>query len=896
MSKYNGKSHCNDVAFDNLEFIESLYIDYAQRREDIDCEWASLFSKLESIQATTESCNLQNSLLETDSKASKIVEFFRKNGHLFSDTNCLAEPNTSNAESLRSECKNAEDIEMFKKYFEHYCGKIGFEYDHLSSQEERSWLIEKIESQRLPKISNYQATEILQKLIEAEQFEKFLHSRFVGQKRFSIEGGESTLVALQCIINLATESGIRDCTIGMAHRGRLNTLVNILKKPFAAIFSEFNGKLPFPEHFDGDVKYHLGYSHDIVRSGKTCHLSLLYNPSHLEAINPCVMGRIRAKADILNISTKEMLGILIHGDASFCGQGIVAETLSMQNLKGYSVSGVIHIIVNNQVGFTTDSHNSRSTRYCSDSAKGFDIPILHVNGDSPEDVFNVARIAFEYRQRFCKDILIDIVCYRKYGHNEGDDPVPTQPLMYKKISSHPSTVSIYASQLKKDGVLDDHKFSILVDEYKKKLEADFELANAYKYDNSQSFSGAWKNFSPESQNTNTNFTTGIEQSQINSFADILINIPSNRFHERIYKLVTTRGELIKEGSNLDWGSGEYLGFASLLSEGFDIRLSGQDSGRGTFSHRHAELTDISTGEKYAPLKSSNLAGKFNVINSLLSEYAVLGFEYGYSITAPNTLTLWEAQFGDFANGAQIVIDQFISASESKWMRNSGIVLLLPHGYEGQGPEHSSARIERYLQLCAQRNMSVVNCTNPANFFHVLRRQMKMNQRKPLIAFTPKSLLRHKMAVSNISDFIMETKFNEIIRTDHGSSPIKRVILCSGKIYYDILEAINEKTPSISIIRIEQIYPFPMMNLSNQLSELNAQEIIWCQEEPMNMGCFSFVRPLIEKITKSPLTYIGRREASSTACGSPYKHKVQQDKIIAQCISTEKITNGSVIEV
>ncbi len=787
-----------------------------------------------------------------------------------------------------------------------YCAKIGIEFMHMSDPEEKKWIQERIEGKG--KEANF-TTEgkkaIFKKLVEAEGFENYCHTKFVGTKRFGLDGCESLIPALEQIIKVGGSLGVKEIKIGMPHRGRLNILANVIQKPFKKIFKEFSGD-PGPDAagVSGDVKYHLGASADRDFNGNNVHVSLTANPSHLEAVNPVVLGQTRAKQFFHNDPQRvKVVPILLHGDAAFAGQGIVAECFAMSGLKGHNTGGTIHIIVNNQIGFTTSPSFARSSPYPSEVAKMVQAPIFHVNGDDPESVVYCARIATEYRQKFKRDVVIDIICYRRFGHNEGDEPSFTQPLMYKKIRSQATTLTIYGNQLIQEGVLRNDEFQKEKDNFKKFLDTEFESSKSYIPNQIDWFTGSWSKFTTEI-GSDRRGVTGVDLELIHQAGEKICNLPENfNFHSTIKRLFEAKKKMFETGKGFDWATAESLAFGTLLLEGYPVRFVGQDSSRGTFSQRHAGVLDQNTGEKYYPLKNlSPEQAQFEIIDSFLSEFGVLGFEYGYSLSSPETLVLWEAQFGDFANGAQIIIDQFITSGEKKWTRASGLVMLLPHGYEGQGPEHSSARIERYLQSCAQENLQVVNCTTPANYFHLLRRQIHRKFRKPLIVFSPKSLLRHKKCVSEIEDFLPENSFHRIL-PDHADFPeynliklvkdeeIKRVVLCSGKVYFDISEKRETiRNPKVQLLRIEQLYPFPVKKLASFLKRFkNADEFIWCQEEPENMGAWSFVEKYINwtlnliGAKSKKVQYVGRKPSASTATGYLKKHVQQQDEIISKVL-------------
>ena len=786
-----------------------------------------------------------------------------------------------------------------------YSSNIGYEFMHMGDPEEKSWIRDRIEGpEKEITFTKNGKKAIFNKIIQAEGFEKYLHVKFVGTKRFGLDGGESLIPALEQIIKRGGNLGAKEIKIGMPHRGRLNVLANVMGKPFKAIFSEFFGKTgSTKKDFEGDVKYHLGASSNREFDGNLVHISLTDNPSHLEAVNPVVLGQVRAKQFFhKDKERKKVIPVLMHGDAAFAGQGIVAECFAMSGLPGHNIGGTIHIIVNNQIGFTTAPRFARSSPYPSDVAKIAQAPIFHVNGDDPEAVVHCAKIATEYRQKFNRDVVIDMVCYRRFGHNEGDEPSFTQPMMYKKIRSHPTTLSIYGKKLSEEGLISDTDVLEEKNKFKKFLEKEFESSKNYKSE-LKWFDGAWSRFKP-GLGKDKRGVSGVDKKKLVEISKKISSIPRDFIvHKTLKKIFDLRLKSIEEGKSIDWSTAESMAFGTLLTEGFSVRLSGQDSGRGTFSQRHAVLRNQDNHERYIPLNNiSNKQKSFEIIDSLLSELAVLGFEFGYSLSEPETLVLWEAQFGDFANGAQIIIDQFISSGESKWGRASGLVMLLPHGYEGQGPEHSSARLERFLQLCAGENIQVVNCTTPSNYFHVLRRQMHREFRKPLIVMTPKSLLRHKKCVSNISEFSIKSTFHRVLEDDVYSKmtnllelkkrdeKIKKVVMCSGKIYYDLIEAReNFKNKNVTFLRIEQLYPFPVKTLANIIKRYTKAKFIWCQEEPQNMGAWNTVRNYIDRTLEmvdfgdKSVKYVGRKASSSTATGNLNKHLAQQKEILEKIL-------------
>ncbi len=765
-----------------------------------------------------------------------------------------------------------------------YCGRIGVEYVHIQDTEVRRWLEDKMEpSRNVRTFSKSQKTRILRRIHKAELFEKFLHTRYVGQKRFSLEGGETMIAALDSVIHASPEVGVDEIVMGMAHRGRLSVLTNILRKSFDVLFEQFSENyIPETVGGDGDVKYHLGYEAELkTPSGKTVEVRLTANPSHLEIVNPVVEGKARARQRIRgDVERKRVLPFLIHGDAAFAGQGVVPETLNFSQLPGYRTGGTLHFVINNQIGFTTLPSDARSTRYCTDVAKMIEAPIFHVNGNDAEAVCHVTLLALEFRLKFQRDVVIDMYCYRKHGHNESDEPAFTQPTLYKKIAAQPLISSIYAERLIAEGTLTQADDEAIKAEYTAAMEAAFEKAKAKEAkkkaaDPAAKFKGSTAVFQPGYSHTPV--PTGASPALLDQVVRGLTRVPANfKVNPKIKRFLDARTEAHKNGGPVDWGFGEALAFGTLLTEGTPVRLSGQDCERGTFSHRHAVLYDFDTREKYVPLLNlDEKQERFCVYNSLLSEAAVLGFDYGYSLDYPRMLCIWEAQFGDFANGAQVVIDQFIASSESKWQRVSGIVLLLPHGYEGQGPEHSSARLERFLQLCAEDNIQVANITTPANYFHALRRQMKRDFRKPLVVMSPKSLLRHPAAVSKISEFTTGS-FQEII--DDASAPKQpaRVILCSGKVYYDLADYREKnKITDTAIVRIEQLYPLHRDRLAEIAKAYGPKaKLIWCQEESQNNGAWTYIAPELEQIFGRKALYVGRDASASPAVGSLAIHKLE----------------------
>jgi 2-oxoglutarate dehydrogenase E1 component len=782
---------------------------------------------------------------------------------------------------------------------ETYCGHIGFEYMHISDVEERRFIQERIETaEDTVQFTPEGKQSILQKVIHAEQWEKFLARKYVGTKRFGLDGGESAVPALEAVIKYGGQMGVEEIDVGMAHRGRLNVLTNVMGKRAQAIFHEFAGGATNPADVggSGDVKYHLGTSSDREFDGIKVHLTLLPNPSHLEAVDPVVLGKARAVQTIKGDKEGDtVLPMLLHGDAAFAGQGVVWECLSFSGLPGYGTGGTIHFIVNNQIGFTTSPQFGRSSPYPSDVAKGIQAPILHVNGDDPEAVTFCCKMAIEFRQRFNRDIVIDMWCYRRFGHNEGDEPSFTQPEMYAAIKKHRPISEIYAKRLIDEGVVDQAWVEKETGDYIAYLEEEFRSAVSYLPNKADWFEGRWAGLGRPDEPVlgRRNIATAISDEELNKLGDVLTRVPEGvTIHKTLQRILDAKKQMFDSGEGFDWATAEALAFGSLLADGNGVRLSGQDSGRGTFSQRHAVWVDQKTGQKYIPLTTID-GGRFEVRDSPLSEFGVLGFEYGYSLADPRCLVLWEAQFGDFANGAQSIIDQFIAAGEAKWLRASGLVLLLPHGFEGQGPEHSSARLERYLQLCAEDNMQVANCTTPANYFHILRRQMRRDFRKPLVMMTPKSLLRHKLAVSSAADFTGDSHFRRILSdlNPPAEGETRRLVLCSGKLAYELIDARDKAGDlGVEVIRIEQLYPFPSEPLLKRLKAMpKLQDLIWAQEEPKNNGAWMFVEPVIEQCLADAgfgairPQYAGRDAAASPATGLAKRHAAEQAALIAAAL-------------
>ena len=945
------------LAGNNSEFINEFYADYLSNSKSLPESWRKFFEGLSDEQKliyndlkgpswspekknkkiilepkdNKEEEAAQNVNLETTQQSTKdsvraimLIRAYRIRGHLIASLDPLSLLVKKEHPELKPETYGFDKKDYKRKIFldgvlgiqygslteilnilkKTYCSNIGYEFMHMGDPDEKTWIRNRIEGpEKEIKFTKNGKKAILNKIIEAEGFEKYLHIKFVGTKRFGLDGGESLIPALEQIIKRGGSLGAKEIKIGMPHRGRLNVLANVMEKPYKSIFSEFFGKSVYKKkNFEGDVKYHLGASSNREFDGNSVHISLTDNPSHLEAVNPVVLGQVRAKQFFhKDASRKKVIPVLMHGDAAFAGQGIVAECFAMSGLPGHNIGGTIHIIVNNQIGFTTAPRFARSSPYPSDVAKIAQAPIFHVNGDDPEAVVQCAKIATEYRQKFNRDVVIDMFCYRRFGHNEGDEPSFTQPIMYKKIKTHPSTLTIYGDRLASEGLTTLDEIDKQKNNYKKFLENEFSSSKTYKSE-LKWFEGAWSRFKP-GLGKDRRGESGVDKDKLIKIGKKISTIPEDlKAHKTIKKIFNLRYEMFEKNKPIDWSMAENLAFGTLLTEGFSVRLSGQDSGRGTFSQRHAVLRNQDSHDRYIPLNNIDTKQKkFEIIDSLLSEFAVLGFEFGYSISEPETLVLWEAQFGDFANGAQVVIDQFITSGESKWGRASGLVMLLPHGYEGQGPEHSSARLERFLQLCAGENIQVVNCTTPSNYFHALRRQMHRDFRKPLIVMTPKSLLRHKKCISSIKEFTTNSTFHRVLDDDAYNinsdlikllkdSDIKKVIMCSGKIYYDLIEERESvKNDKVVFIRIEQLYPFPAKTLANLLKKYENAEFIWCQEEPKNMGAWNTVRNYIDRtleiiyFTKDKVKYVGRKASSSTATGNLNKHLAQQKEILEKIL-------------
>ncbi|MEW6641384.1 MAG: 2-oxoglutarate dehydrogenase E1 component [Pseudomonadota bacterium] len=852
-------------------------------------------------------------------RALMLIRAYRMRGHFYANLDPLGIEAPKDHEELDPRSYGFTDADYDRKIFlDHvlglefgtlrqivaicertYCQTLGVEFMHISNPQQKAWIQERIEGpDKEISFTREGRRAILMKLIEAEGFEKFCDLKFTGTKRFGLDGGESLIPALEQIIKRGGNLGVKEIVVGMPHRGRLNVLTQVMGKPHRALFHEFKGGSANPDEVEGsgDVKYHLGASSDREFDNNKVHLSLTANPSHLEIVDPVVLGKVRAKQDQQGDPPDQrtsVLPLLMHGDAAFAGQGVVAECFGLSDLKGYRTGGSLHFIVNNQIGFTTYPRYSRSSPYPSDVAKMIDAPIFHVNGDDPEAVVFAAKVAIEFRQKFHKPVVIDMFCYRRHGHNEGDEPAFTQPVMYKKIGSHPSTLEIYAKRLVADGVITEGEVDKAKADWRARLDAELEAGSGYKPNKADWLDGKWAGFKVADLDEDPRRgVTGVDADELKEIGRKITKVPDGfRVHRTVQRFLENRVKAIESGQGIDWATAEALAFCTLMEEGHRVRLSGQDSERGTFSQRHSVLFDQEDESRYTPFNHlSEKQGHYEVINSLLSEEAVLGFEYGYTLAEPNALTMWEAQFGDFANGAQVVFDQFISSGERKWLRMSGLVCLLPHGYEGQGPEHSSARLERYLQMCAEDNMQVANCTTPANYFHILRRQLKREIRKPLILMTPKSLLRHKRAVSTLAELAAGTSFHRVLHDDAekgadlklvADDQIRRVILCTGKVYYDLYEEREKRgVNDVYLLRVEQLYPVPVKTLVQELGRFKKAEVVWCQEEPRNMGGWHFIESYLEWVlnqinapNRRP-RYVGRAASAATATGLMSKHLAQ----------------------
>src|SRR6266852_570761 len=859
-------------------------------------------------------------------RALMLIRAYRMRGHFHANLDPLGIEAPRNREELDPRTYGFEESDFDRKIFlDHvlgldygslreivaicertYCQTLGVEFMHISNAAQKAWIQERIEGpDKEISFTPEGRRAILRKLIEAEGFEKFCDLKFTGTKRFGLDGAESLIPALEQIIKRGGNLGVKEIVVGMPHRGRLNVLTQVMGKPHRALFHEFKGGSANPDAVEGsgDVKYHLGASSDREFDNNRIHLSLTANPSHLEIVDPVVLGKVRAKQDQHGDPPDQrisVLPLLMHGDAAFAGQGVVAECFALSDLKGYRTGGSLHFIVNNQIGFTTYPRYSRSSPYPSDVAKMIDAPIFHVNGDDPEAVVFAAKVAIEFRQKFHKPVVIDMFCYRRHGHNEGDEPAFTQPVMYKRIATHPSTLEIYSKRLLAEGEVEKAKAN-----WRARLDAELEAGSGYKPNKADWLDGKWAGFkSADQEEDPRRGVTGVDVAVLRDIGRKITKVADGfRVHRTVQRFLENRAKAIENGVGIDWATGEALAFCTLLQEGHHVRLSGQDSERGTFSQRHSVLIDQEDESRYTPFNHlGGDPGHYEVINSLLSEEAVLGFEYGYSLAEPNALTVWEAQFGDFANGAQVLFDQFISSGERKWLRMSGLVCLLPHGYEGQGPEHSSARLERYLQMCAEDNMQVANCTTPSNYFHILRRQLKRDIRKPLILMTPKSLLRHKRAVSRLDEMGTGTTFHRLLWDDAQLLPdqkikltaddkIRRVVMCSGKVYYDLYEEREKRgVDDVYLLRVEQLYPVPLKALVQELGRFPKAEHMWCQEEPRNMGAYSFMEPYLEWVleqlgarSKKPV-YAGRAASAATATGQMSQHLKQLKALLDEALA------------
>ena len=928
----------------NAPYVAELYFKYSKSPNDVDESWKSFFSSLnedevavladfggpewkkretqviddisfDKVIRTTPGLDFNSFKTSTlDSiRALRLIRAYRINGHLIAnlDPLNLHKKNYHPELDYKSYGFTENDLgreifidgslgletatlkEIIKILDATYASSIGVEFLHIQSVDQKQWVQERIEEvYNKTNFTTQGKKAIFQRLVESELFEQYLDKKFLGTKRYGVEGGESMIPGIEQIVKQSCLLGVEDIYFGTAHRGRLTLLSTVLGMPHRGILSKFQGNSNDPNEVlgSGDVKYHLGVSSDREFDGKKIHLSLTPNPSHLEAVDPVVVGKVRAKQTILNDKTTDkVFGILIHGDAAMAGQGIVAETFAMSQLRGFRTGGTIHFVINNQIGFTTTPHYGRSAPYCTEIAKMVQAPIFHVNGDDPEAVVHVCRLAAEYRNLFKEDVVVDMFCYRRSGHNEADEPMFTQPLMYKKIKKHPTTLNLYKDQLIKEEVLSEEEAKTKISDFKKFLDNEFDLSKSYKPNKADWLDGTWSGIKTASIDARRGKTSAMEE-DVKVIAKEIHTLPEDFTpHKRIQKIFNDRYQSIIEGSNIDWATAESLAFATLLKDGFGVRLSGQDVGRGTFSHRHAVLYDQQNEERFVPLRHFRKEqALFEIVDSFLSEFGVLGFEYGYSQADPKTLVIWEAQFGDFSNGAQTIIDQFITTGERKWLRMSGLTLLLPHGHEGQGPEHTSSRLERFLQMCAEDNIQVANCTSPANYFHILRRQMMRDFRKPLILMTPKSTLRHKANTSSLKDFVNGSTFHRVLSNPLEDSHVKnidRIIFCSGKLYFELQDHINTlQLDKVYIIRIEQLYPFPYEALEEGLHKFSHCEMVWCQEEPKNMGAWQFIQERIQRVmskinAKSDLHFIGRRAAASPATGVFDRHLSNQKNII-----------------
>ena len=933
----------------NGGFIEDLYERYLDDPDTIDESWRYYFEELgpetrqlfrqsrEALEGRPEKVSRVESsasagVIDFDGERNKrlildhlrvvmLIRAYRVRGHLLADLDPLGLSRNNLHPELDPASYGFGEADLDREFYldnvlglekatlrriveilrQTYSAKVGVEFMHIQEQDQKAWIQAVMEgSHNLLRPTADGKRQILESLTAAEGFERFLHVKFPGTKRFGLDGGESAVPALEAIIRKSVEFGVDEIVIGMPHRGRLNVLANVMGKPYRAIFSEFQGGTVTDDVLgSGDVKYHLGTSADReLPDGKKVHLSLTANPSHLEAVNPVVFGKVRAKQTQREDTERaRVMGLLLHGDAAFAGQGVIQEGFEMSELRGFRTGGTIHLIVNNQIGFTTSPAYARSSPYPSDVARTVQAPIFHVNGDDPEAVVHVALLAAEFRQRFKKDVVIDMWCYRRHGHNEADEPSFTQPLMYRRIAQHPTTRQVYGQRLVEERILDEEEVEGIHKAFQDQLHEAFEASAGYKTNSADWLEGAWKGLS-RAPSEYERGTTAVPKETLRGIGMAITSIPEDlHVHRKLVRIIGQRRKTIETGENIDWATAEHLAFGSLLSEGYPVRLSGQDSGRGTFSQRHAVLYDQETEKRYIPLTAVREGqARFEVVDSFLSEEGVLGFEYGYSLADPNSLVLWEAQFGDFCNGAQVYFDQFIAAGEAKWLRMSGLVCLLPHGYEGQGPEHSSARLERFLQLYAEENIQVLYPSTPASYFHALRRQLKRDFRKPLIVMTPKSLLRHKRCTSTFADMTTGSSFHRVMY-EHAPSrddqKVERVVLCSGKVFYDLQDLRAERglDERIALVRLEQLAPFPSEVLAEELLRYrNSVSLVWCQEEPRNMGAWSFVAPRLEAVfnelgfDQARPVFAGRKSAPSVATGSYEQHTREQKKLVDEALT------------
>jgi 2-oxoglutarate dehydrogenase E1 component len=923
----------------NLAYVEALYEQYLENADAVESRWRELFAGLgpaapgerahaqliEAIAARTQAPPLPGGAaapaagasIEKQAAVSRLLQIYSNRGHLIADIDPLGLMRRPRPRVLELDYAGLSEADLDTEFYtasrndwiprratlreiiarleQVYCGAIGAEFAQVSNTDERLWLQDEFQLGRMQsRLAPEEKRNILWQLTAAEGLERYLHTRYVGQKRFSLEGGDALIAMLDDLVQEAGRAGVEEVAIGMAHRGRLNVLINVLGKQPAELFSEFEGKYDL-HGGSGDVKYHKGFSADVRTPGGNVHVALAFNPSHLEIVDPVVEGTVRARQERRDDAAgARVIPVLVHGDAAFAGQGVVMETLQLSQTRGYGTGGTIHVVINNQVGFTTSAPaDARSTMYCSDVAKMIEAPILHVNADDPEAVVFATRLALRYRQRFHKDFVIDLVCYRRLGHNEADEPAATQPTMYAAIRRHPTVRKRYAERLQAEGVLAAGEAERLVEQYRQALDEGRHqvhpslgmIGNQYTVDWSRHLQADWTE----------SVRTGVDPARIQALGRRIVEVPKDfTLHPRVAQVIANRVKMLAGEQPLDWGCAETLAYASLLDEGFGVRLSGQDSGRGTFFHRHAVLHEQASGAAYVPLQHVNAGQpRFAVIDSVLSEEAVLGFEYGYATTSPDCLVIWEGQFGDFVNGAQVVIDQFISSGEAKWGRLCGLTLFLPHGYEGQGPEHSSARLERFLQLCAEQNMQVCVPSTPAQMFHLLRRQMLRSLRKPLIVMTPKSLLRHELSVSALAE-LARGGFASVIDEIDDIPPVQvqRIVFCSGKVYFDLLKARRAAGQrDVAIVRIEQLYPFPVEEYQSTLARYpKAQEIVWCQEEPQNQGAWYQIRHRLQELAgeRRPLYYAGRAPAAAPATGLSRIHEAEQQRLVQAALAASTI--------